>query len=360
MIGKERHLFPGSNTPLGPHFFFNYILSSTEAKRIIYFKGGPGTGKSSAMKKIGKIFQNRGHDVEYFHCSSDNESLDAILIKGINVALIDGTAPHMQDPVYPGAIDETFNLGVCLDEKGLSSKKDEILPVYVDISRMFKRGFSYFKAAAAVHEDWRNFNLEALDKIKLHDLKESLKDKIFKDNKWGIGKERHLFCTALTPNGIITFIDDLVTPFKNVYVLQGGPGTGKTEVLSFLKDEALRRGLFVEVLHDVINPNRIEHIFIPDLDLAVVTSNEVNRKSFQGEHILMTDLLNKDYLDKYKAEIQKDESNFYNFLHEGLQCITKCKKTHDILEKYYVSNIDFKTIDVMVDELIQRLISYEK
>lgn len=359
MTGKERHLFPGSNTPLGPHFFFNYIIPTKEAKRIIYFKGGPGTGKSFAMKKIGKLFQDRGHDVEYFHCSSDNESLDAILINGINVALIDGTAPHMQDPIYPGAVDEIFNLGVCLDEKALSDIKDKLYPVYASNSRSYKRGFSYFKAAAAVHEDWRNYNLEALDKIKLNDLKKDLKDKIFKDDTFAIGKERHLFCTALTPNGIITFIDDLVAPFKNVYVLQGGPGTGKTEVLSFLKDEALRHGLFVEVFHDVINPNRIEHIFIPDLDVAVVTSNEVNRKSFEGEYIIMSDLLDENYLNEYKVEIQKDEGKFYDLLHEGLQCITKCKKIHDVLEAYYVANIDFKTIDVMTNELIEKLISYE-
>ncbi|MBE6066545.1 MAG: ATPase [Clostridium lundense] len=360
MTGRERHLFPGSNTPLGPYFFFNYIIPTKEARRVIYFKGGPGTGKSSAMKKIGNIFQNRGYDVEYFHCSSDNESLDAILIKGLNVALIDGTAPHMQDPVYPGAVDETFNLGVCLDEKGLSSIKEELYPIYADNSRSYKRGFSYFKAAAAVHEDWRNYNLEALDEVKLNDLKKILRDKIFKDNVLAIGKERHLFCTALTPNGIITFIDELVAPFKNVYVLNGDPGTGKTEVLNFLKDEALKRGFFVEIFHDVINPNRIEHIFIPDLDVAIVTSNEVNRKSFEGENIQMADLLNKDYLDKYKAEIQKDEAKFYDLLHEGLQCITKCKKIHDVLEAYYVSNINFETINVMVDELVQRLISYEK
>jgi len=36
-----------------------------------------------------------GYDVELFHCSSDPSSLDGVVMPGIGVALMDGTAPHM-------------------------------------------------------------------------------------------------------------------------------------------------------------------------------------------------------------------------------------------------------------------------
>ena len=93
-VSKERHLFPGGNTTKGFYSFYNYILTQEEADRIICLKGGPGTGKSSFMKKIGTHFKTLGYTIEYHHCSSDNNSLDGVVIKELNIALLDGTSPH--------------------------------------------------------------------------------------------------------------------------------------------------------------------------------------------------------------------------------------------------------------------------
>ena len=80
-------------------------------QRIFTIKGGPGTGKSSFMKKLVNISIIRVTDIEYHHCSSDNNSIDGVLIKQLNVALFDGTAPHIIDPINPGIIDEIIHLG---------------------------------------------------------------------------------------------------------------------------------------------------------------------------------------------------------------------------------------------------------
>ncbi|NLL04572.1 MAG: ATPase [Clostridiaceae bacterium] len=92
--GKIRHMFLGGNTSQGFFSYYDYILSQEEATRIICIKGGPGVGKSTFMKKIGKEMEDRGYDVEYMHCSSDNNSIDGVVIPAIKVALLDGTAPH--------------------------------------------------------------------------------------------------------------------------------------------------------------------------------------------------------------------------------------------------------------------------
>ncbi|HYE83630.1 MAG TPA: hypothetical protein VEG39_15865 [Clostridia bacterium] len=51
-------------------------------------------GKSSLMKTITEEFVKQGYDAEFHYCSSDNKSLDGLVIKKANVALIDGTAPQ--------------------------------------------------------------------------------------------------------------------------------------------------------------------------------------------------------------------------------------------------------------------------
>lgn len=88
-----RHLYPGGNTSVGFYSYYDHIIRP-DATRIISIKGGPGVGKSTLMRKIGEEFEAKGWDVEYFHCSSDNNSLDAIRLPQVEVALLDGTAPH--------------------------------------------------------------------------------------------------------------------------------------------------------------------------------------------------------------------------------------------------------------------------
>jgi len=91
--GKLIKLFPGGNTPYGFYSFYDYIIEK-DAARIFILKGGPGVGKSTFMHKIGEAMLEKGFDVEFHCCSSDNGSLDGICIPAIRVALIDGTAPQ--------------------------------------------------------------------------------------------------------------------------------------------------------------------------------------------------------------------------------------------------------------------------
>ncbi|MDD2568537.1 MAG: ATPase [Clostridia bacterium] len=90
--GKVSHVFPGSNTPQGFYSFYAEGLSPME--HVFVLKGGPGTGKSTLMRKIAHNMTERGYDVELWQCSSDNNSLDGVIIGNLGVAVVDGTAPQ--------------------------------------------------------------------------------------------------------------------------------------------------------------------------------------------------------------------------------------------------------------------------
>ncbi len=62
MEGKTRNLYPGGNTPCGFYSYYNYILPQRKAEKIFCIKGGPGTGKSTLMKKIGRHFVDKGEE----------------------------------------------------------------------------------------------------------------------------------------------------------------------------------------------------------------------------------------------------------------------------------------------------------
>lgn len=355
---KERHIFLGGNTYKGFYSFFDNILNLEDANRLICIKGGPGTGKSYLMKKVAAHFLNKGYSVEYGHCSSDEKSLDGIVVPDLKIAMLDGTSPHMTDPIYPGAVDEIVNMGVALNSTALSLKKKEIFSVQKEISNNFKRAYKFLAAAKPIHDDWSKLNSMALDYNKIITISESLKEEVFNKQKSGFGEERHVFATAFTPSGLLTFAEDLVNEYKNKFILKGGPGFSKTKILKELGKLAQKKGYFVEYLHDPFIPERLEHILIPEIDTAIVTENEISKCSFKGRTYNLIDFCTTSKLNENKNEIEYNMNIFYELINKALSLITKAHILHDDLEAYYIDSIDTSVLDNIYSETIEKLDKY--
>ena len=146
--------FGAANGYSGFRSYFNRIFNSEEFDRIYVIKGGPGTGKSSFMKKICSRYQDENLKIERIHCSSDPESLDGVIITSDDkkIALLDGTAPHERDAVVVSAIDEIVNLAEGLDRRFLSAEKEEILYLSKEKKRAYDTAYAYLNIAGEVEK----------------------------------------------------------------------------------------------------------------------------------------------------------------------------------------------------------------
>ena len=136
--GKIIRYFPGNNTPDGYYSFFNNIIPWKKAKRIIIIKGGPGVGKSTMIRNITNKLVERGLDIELLHCTADSNSLDGLIVRDHNIAVVDGTSPHMIDPKFPGCIDEIVNFGDFWDESGLQQNREQIFILQEKVRNLYK------------------------------------------------------------------------------------------------------------------------------------------------------------------------------------------------------------------------------
>ena len=356
---KQRHLFPGGNTSKGFYSFYRYILSQEDSNRIICIKGGPGTGKSSLMKKIGKHFGEMGYSIEYHHCSSDNNSLDGVVIQELKVALLDGTSPHIVDPINPGAVDEILNVGVALDSKFLAENKKDIIKLNKEIGKSFKRAYRFLGSAKSIHEDWSVLNSESLKPFAVSDLIDTICASLPIDkSKSGHGNDRHIFSTAFTPNGIVSYNEDLSKEVENLIVIKGGPGFGKSEILRKVGLSLQKSGYFVEYLHDPFIPERIENILVPEASIGIFTSNEISNITYPSVTYNMSDFCSKSSLLDRVNETLYDQKQFDSLVTKGLSCINHSKALHDQLETFYIQAMDFSVVDILYNETIKKIESY--
>lgn len=103
---KQSHIkkvFPGGNTSQGFYSFYDYMLGP-DAQKLFILKGGPGVGKSTFIKEVAETMLAKGYDLEFHYCSSDNDSLDGVVIPKLQIGVIDGTAPHLESSLTKSSI----------------------------------------------------------------------------------------------------------------------------------------------------------------------------------------------------------------------------------------------------------------
>jgi hypothetical protein len=353
MNGNARHYFPGNNTPVGFFSYYHYILDQREAKQIWCIKGGPGTGKSSFMKKIGETMLAEGHDVDFLHCSSDSGSLDGILLRDLNVSLIDATAPHVIDPVNPGAVDNIINLGDYWNEKGIRENRKQIIETNERIGAIFARVYNYLRAAESMYDNIAQINGKGLSRSVIYEIgSDIIKDEMgSRTDNQQTGKIKKFFASAITPDGLISYLPDLIDGYKKVYVLKSETGGGTEAITAMIMEAAVSRGFDVEAFYCPLKPGKkLEHLLIPQLSLAVATSNPYHEAG-PGRNLqerveigLRGKGSAKDTLLQNEIAIDSG-GHMEELLSKAVHYLSEAKAEHDRLEAFYIPHMDFKAIE---------------
>ncbi len=360
--GKSIKVFPGGNTARGFHSFYNQIIDQ-DAAHLFILKGGPGVGKSTFMRKIAETLLERGYDLEFHCCSSDNSSLDGICVPALGVAMLDGTAPHVVDPQNPGAFDAIINLGDHWNEQGIRGHKKEILALNKEVGRLFKRAYSYLRAAKLFLDEVESyynesgaFNLSAFNRLVIN-----LTHEIFAEQPVmnGCPRIRHLFATAITPDGSVSHLDTVTSSLSKRYIIEGDDGTGKTTLVSRLMEAAMARGYQVTAFHCALSPDHIDHLIIHDLDLAVINSIEPHvYRPRADDHVVDTmtcvdPVINEAYL----AEKGAARGMYRQCMEQAIAFIGRAKRVHDEMEGYYIPFMDFEAINTRREKTLSKILA---
>ena len=342
MKGKAKTVFPGNNSSRGFYSYYESGLSGME--RIYILKGGPGTGKSSLMRRLGEAFLTRGFDVEFWQCSSDNDSLDGILVPVLKAAMIDGTAPHIVDPRYPGVREEILHLGEYWDPQVLSRGREKIVALTDEISAAF--AMAYRRLGAAGSWDLQ-LQQERGTQTKVPTGAGEFVAEVLGEDGFSL---RHLFASAVTPAGIVDLTFDLCRECKTRYFLLGKRGLGQRAYMEQLVAGAVERRRDVEIYHGCLHADEVVLVIFPKLELsvaAVETFPEEERRS--DDHVL-------DFSGEETKTMQIAEGKRDTLIAAGVEEIARAHKLHDALESYYIEAMDFSALDEIGGKILQEVL----
>lgn len=349
--------FLGGNTPTG-FFSLYHQLSKPDRLRALYIiKGGPGSGKSTLMRRVERHAQAAGLETQQVLCSGDPGSLDALILPQLRAALVDGTAPHVVEPQCPGVVERYIDLSQYYDRAGLQPLKQSILAATAEYQGHYKRVYRCLGAAGELRRDMNELVDTQPVQKRLIKRAAGIISRELKGPAQGEGREEQRFLSAVTHKGAFTLWDTVSAQADRVYELAGDYGLAH-HMLSPILTAALAAGHDAVACPDPMAPDRLAHLIFPGLSLAFVTSTQEDPWPHRAYRRLRLDAM----ADAEAYRINRPRLRFTKrvaaaLLDEGVAGLAQAKEAHDRLEKLYNPYVDFDGVARMADQVADQVLA---
>ncbi len=301
-MAQVTNFFAGANSGAGFQNLFSQIVDLEDTYDLMVLKGGPGVGKATFMREVGRSMEQAGTAVEYLRCSGDPDSLDGVVLPELRCAVVDGTAPHVVEPRYPAAVD---------------------LQAHFDRERCRRRG----------------------EGIITRELRRTGGER---------GQTTRRFLGSITHKGWVWRFDSVETLSPKVNELADSWELA-SGLLERFRQAAAEKGWDTIACVAPEDPSRIEHLLIPGLGLGFVTSRpgmEYGGKPFRRVR------LDPMAETEGRARLRFQTRMAALLREEGAAALKEAKAAHDALEAVYNPYVDFDGVRAQAALETGRLLSY--
>ena len=347
----EISYFLGANSKDGFASLYSGFAAG-EGDRLHIIKGGPGTGKSGFMRKIGAAAERRGLDVEYVLCSGDPDSLDGVYIPALKQGWVDGTAPHVGEPRCFGVDSDYVNLGRFCRLPVSEGAAREIMRLNGEYKALYDRAYAFLQATAALRQGY-------MPQIGERPLQKAAENRVcgilrrHSKRKEGLGRVTKRFFHAISCKGELKLGREIEKLCKLVYILDDSMGLAGP-ALEAAAREALARGLDVIVCPSPLCPEEPEGVLIPQASLALL------RGCWEIEgarHIRLDALVPAQSQKEMRNSLRAGRRLEKECMAAALAKLSQAKALHDALEAVYRPYMDFAALTNFTAEEIRRIFS---
>lgn len=348
--------FLGSSGKNGFFSCFSQLAPKIEGQYTYIIKGGPGTGKSSLMKKIAAEMEKRDIECERIYCSSDPNSLDGVIFPSLRVSICDGTSPHTLDPDYPGATGEIINLGECWNKEKLLGRKDEIISLTDKNKACHARSRRFIESAFSIYADGEKICLDCLDENRLMRYASRVSSRYFKKPSGKIGIEKKRLFDAVTPKGYYFLNETANLLCDEKIVFEDDFGVAASKLIGEIRSYALASGFSVISSPSINREKAIRHIIIKELSLGFFTADKLCSLNITPtKTVSLRRFYSLSEISAHKSRLTFAKKAANELMKEAICSLKIAKGIHDELEKCYIDAMNFEKLNSIADSLTERI-----
>ena len=353
-MAQITNFFVGANSGDGFQNLFDELVDLEDTYDFMVLKGGPGVGKNTFMRMIGQTMEQAGAAVEYLWCSGDPDSLDGVVLPELRCAIADGTSPHVLEPKYPAAVDRYVDLGRFYDLTAAKAAAEEVKAHTHDYQAAYVRAYRSLKAARQVELDAMTAVAQTFDAGRAERRIEGIIARELRGRRGRRGKTARRFLGSITHKGYLWRFDSVDTLCPKVYEFSDSWELA-APYLARLHEAATEQGWDTILCMSPEAPGQAEHLLIPGLGLAFVTSRPGMDYGQQPYRRSRRDAMGGP---AGKARLRFQPRMTALLREEGITALKEAKASHDALEAVYNPYVDFDGVRALAALEAGRLLSY--
>ncbi|MCF3943417.1 hypothetical protein [Oceanobacillus alkalisoli] len=237
--------------------------------------------------------------------------------------LIEQNKEQTQVEVLKSPISEEFLEGVIFREKKIAILGNRDCPFSNQAYDLFKKGLH-------IHDDLELVFIQEMDFEKADDLAKRYIEELLPENVKGSRNPqifRRLFGTN-TMDGVVNEVPNLTAHLDRVYHIKGRAGTGKSTFMKRIVKACEARGLDLEIYYCSFDPNSIDMVLIPELNICLFDSTDPHAFEPEDETKEKVIDLYKETVtpgtdEKYADEISNLTKQYKSYMKKGLAALQR-------------------------------------
>jgi hypothetical protein len=334
---------------------FRELYSAESGWKTYIITGSLSPDAARLTSAAGRALEASGEKVNYIGSCCEPGRVSAAVCEKRRLCIVDASVLSSMNLSLPGLCDEIFDVGDTVEQDTLDSHRRSILAFAAKYRTSAARAYRFLTAAAGMDGDTLRLALECADMAKLERYAGNLSRRLFPP-LGSQGKESVMYLSAVTADGVVGRL-----PEENIsllYALDDEYGLGKL-FLNKIRCAALSSGYDVVSCPCPLFPEgKPEHLFIPSLNLAFVTTRRSHPFSCtEGRQIHIRRFLDAEAIRQRRPRISFERRASRELVSEAVMLLDDARANRRMIESIYAEATDADRLKDAEKRLIDHVLA---
>ncbi|WP_028549048.1 PRK06851 family protein [Paenibacillus sp. UNC451MF] len=169
------------------------------------------------------------------------------------------------------------------------------------------------------------------------------------------GNVRNFFAGGNTAHGFSNLFDSSLQGLDRLYILKGGPGTGKSSLIRFIGDHLVNNGHDILLIHCASDSDSLDGLIVPSLKIGIVdgTAPHVIEPKLPGaveQYVNLGEAWDASELNEQRDTIAALNEQIKQAYERAYAGFAEALRIHDEWEAVYFDTMDFAAADELTEE----------